>query len=94
MRADPSPIQDQPVQALQHGRDQFEAVFEESFDAMVLVNNDRVIIHANEHATKVFGLSQPELLGRSLDEFLVTHSILRRYGRNSKRLGLTRESSR
>jgi PAS domain S-box-containing protein len=69
MRADPSPIQDQPVQALQHGRDQFEAVFEESFDAMVLVNNDRVIIHANEHATKVFGLSQPELLGRSLDEF-------------------------
>ncbi|WP_144799182.1 ATP-binding protein [Halorubrum depositum] len=69
VRADPSPIQNRPPRTLQHGRDQFEAVFEESFDAMVLVNDDRVIMHANEHATGVFGLTQFDLLGLTLDEF-------------------------
>lgn len=69
VRTDPSSVHDQPVQALHHGRDQFEAVFEESFDAMLLVDDDRQIIHANEQATEVFGLSQSDLLGLPIDEF-------------------------
>ena len=54
---------------IQAERDRFRAVFDESFDAMVLVNDDGVVVDANESAAELFGLSQADLLGRSLEAF-------------------------
>lgn len=51
----------------EHAR--FKAVFEDSFDAMVIADNDGRYIDANESATVLFGLPEEELLGRSIAEF-------------------------
>lgn len=56
-------------QTLQQERDRFRAVFEESFDAMVIADDDGQYFDANESATELFGLSKDELLGRSISEF-------------------------
>jgi PAS domain S-box-containing protein len=54
---------------LQAERDRFRAVFEESFDAMVIANDDGVIVDANESASTLFGLPSDDLLGQSIEEF-------------------------
>ncbi len=54
---------------LQAERDRFRAVFEESFDAMVLANDDGTFVDANESASELFGLPRDDLLGRSIQEF-------------------------
>jgi PAS domain S-box-containing protein len=56
-------------QELQQERDRFRAVFEKSFDSMVIADNDGQYIEANESATELFGLEKDELLGRSIEEF-------------------------
>lgn len=57
------------VRTLQRGFDRFQAVFEESFDAMVIVNDERRIIDVNERAAELFECSADELLGRRVAEF-------------------------
>ncbi|MEF8786447.1 MAG: PAS domain S-box protein [Haloarculaceae archaeon] len=60
---------EQREQELQQERDRFRAVFEKSFDSMVIANDDGEYIEANESATELFGLERDELLGRSIEEF-------------------------
>ncbi|MBX0324431.1 PAS domain S-box protein [Halomicroarcula sp. F13] len=55
---------------LQQQRDRFRAVFEEAFDAMVILDDDRRFLDANESAIELFGLSREALLGRPVDEFI------------------------
>lgn len=55
-------------------QDRFEAVFEESFDAMVIFDDDGRYIDVNESAAELFGLSEKELCGRSFSEFLPADS--------------------
>ncbi|WP_256295982.1 PAS domain S-box protein [Haloarchaeobius salinus] len=62
------------VAALQRGLDRFEAVFEESFDAMLILDDDRRVIDANDHAADLLDLSKSALLGRSIDEFVAQTS--------------------
>ena len=54
---------------LQQERDRFQAVFDEAFDAIVIANDEGRYIDVNESATELFGLSEDELLGRSIVEF-------------------------
>ncbi len=56
-------------QELQQERDRFRAVFEKSFDSMVIADDDGRYIEANQSATELFGLERDELLGRSIEEF-------------------------
>lgn len=56
-------------QQLERERDRFQAVFEQSFDAMVIADDDGRYLDANESATTLFGLTEEELLGRSIVEF-------------------------
>ncbi|WP_227356828.1 bacterio-opsin activator domain-containing protein [Haladaptatus salinisoli] len=51
------------------GREQFVAVFEEAFDAMVLTDDDGEYVAANPAASDLFGVPRDELLGRTVDEF-------------------------
>lgn len=50
--------------------DQYQAVFEESSDAMVIVDTEGRIIEANPAAIDVYGIESQQLLGRSIAEFL------------------------
>jgi len=59
----------------QRGYDRFRAVFEEAFDAMVIVNDDRRVVDANERAAALFDVSVESLLGRSLDSFAPTEGV-------------------
>ena len=54
---------------LQQEYERFNAVFEESFDAMVIADDDGRYIDVNESACRLFGLPEEELLGRTIDEF-------------------------
>lgn len=51
-------------------QDKFEAVFEESFDAIVVIDDDGRYIEVNEAAADLFALSRAELHGRSITEFV------------------------
>lgn len=51
-------------------QEKFEAVFEESFDAIVLVDDDGQYTDVNQSAADLFGLSVEELRGRHISEFL------------------------
>ncbi|WP_418285034.1 PAS domain S-box protein [Halorubrum sp. DTA46] len=55
---------------LTRARDQYEATFEESLDAMLLVNDDARVVDANPAAEHVYGVNQRALLGRHLSEFI------------------------
>ena len=50
----------------------FHGVFERSFDAMVIVDDDGEYVDVNPAACELFGLPEDELLGRSVDEFTAT----------------------
>ncbi|MEF8894350.1 PAS domain S-box protein [Halodesulfurarchaeum sp.] len=54
---------------IQNEHAKFKAVFENSFDAMVLADDEGRYIEANESAIEMFGVSEEELLGRSIAEF-------------------------
>lgn len=60
---------DTDVRALQRGHDRFQAVFEEAFDAMVLIDDDRRIIDANQRTADLFAVDRDDLLGRTVREF-------------------------
>lgn len=51
-------------------QDKFEAVFEESFDAIVIFDDDGRCTDVNESAADLFGVRQEELHGRPIKEFL------------------------
>ena len=55
--------------ALQRERDRFRAVFEDSFDPMVIADDDGRYVEVNDRATELFGYPEEELLGRSIREF-------------------------
>jgi PAS domain S-box-containing protein len=52
---------------LQEERDRFRSVFNDAFDAMVIIDDDRRYIDVNEQATELFGLTREELIGKSID---------------------------
>jgi PAS domain S-box-containing protein len=47
----------------------FGAVFERSFDAMLIADDDGRYVEANEAACEMFGLEREALLGRRIEEF-------------------------
>ncbi|WP_449406479.1 sensor histidine kinase [Natronorubrum sulfidifaciens] len=55
---------------LQQEHDRFRAVFERSFDAMVIADDDGTYLDVNESASELFGLPTDELRGRTIEEFL------------------------
>jgi len=60
----------QQLQKLSRARDQYQAAFEEASDAMVIINDDARIVDANPEASRLYGVDNQELLGRSVREFL------------------------
>jgi PAS domain S-box-containing protein len=52
----------------------FRSVFEGSFDAMVLVDDDGEYVEVNEAACELFGVEREELVGRSIEEFTAEES--------------------
>jgi PAS domain S-box-containing protein len=50
--------------------DRYEAAFEEAADPMIVVNDERQIIDANDETSRVYGLDSEDLLGRPITEFL------------------------
>lgn len=55
---------------LTRARDQYQAVFEESPDAIVIVNDDARVVDANPGVEDVYGVNRRALLGRRLSEFV------------------------
>lgn len=47
----------------------FRAVFDKAFDGFAIANNRGEIIEANSSAAEIFGVSEQELLGRSIEDF-------------------------
>lgn len=62
-------VQNQLTQ-LTRARDQYQAVFEETSDAIVIVNNDARILDANPEAAALYGLDNQKLLGQALPDLL------------------------
>jgi PAS domain S-box-containing protein len=60
----------QEIVELKQARDQYQAAFEDAFDAMVMVNDETHIVDANAEACRLYGYERTELLGRSIREFL------------------------
>lgn len=60
----------QELAELREARDQYQAAFEEAFDAQLILDNDARIIEANPEAASIVGLEQVELRGRKLSEFV------------------------
>ncbi len=50
--------------------DLFEAIFIEANDAIVVVDDDARILHANHEASVMYGVSREKLLGQTLPQFL------------------------
>lgn len=63
--------QKQREEQLRRERNRFRAVFEKSFEAMVLADDDGRFIDVNQSAIELFGLPKEELLGRSIESFAV-----------------------
>ncbi len=59
----------QHVSELYRARDLFEATFQEASDAMIIINNDAQIVHANVEAGRIYGTDQQALLGQSIARF-------------------------
>lgn len=60
----------QQITELQQVRDRYEAVFEEAFDAMVIIDDDARIVDANASVPEIYGVEKSEALGRPIYEFL------------------------
>lgn len=66
----PNSTVQQQLSELSRARERYQAAFEESFDAMLIINDEARIVDANPEAVAIYGLDGQELLGRSLPEFL------------------------
>lgn len=55
---------------LERARDQYQAAFEEAFDAIYVMNDDAQILKANPATAELYELEPAELRGRSIMEFL------------------------
>ena len=62
----------QDLADLRQAGDQYNAAFEEAFDAHLLLDNQARVIDANPAAATIYGVEQAELRGRSVSEFLGT----------------------
>ena len=62
---------DQQIPECTRTPDQYQAVFTEADDAMIIVNDDARIVDANSAAGELFGLGTRDLRGRGLAEFLL-----------------------
>jgi PAS domain S-box-containing protein len=58
----------QAVSALRESERRFRAVFEGALDAMLLINDDRIVVDANRAAFELFGVSHEQLVGHRLDD--------------------------
>ncbi|MFB6206077.1 MAG: PAS domain S-box protein [Haloglomus sp.] len=56
--------------ALRESEGRFRSLFEETFDAMVIADDDGAYVDANPAACELFELSRDELLGRSIADFM------------------------
>jgi len=60
---------DHEYQELAASEQQYRAVFEEAFDAILIADDDARYVEVNPAACDLFGLSREELLGRTIAEF-------------------------
>ena len=60
----------QELAELRQARDQYEAAFEEAFEAQLILDDDARIIEGNPQAATILGLNRTELRGRLIPEFL------------------------
>lgn len=65
----PEPNIDTELIELQAARDRYQATFEEAYDAMAILDDDRRILDANAEAARIYDMERLELLGRPLDAF-------------------------
>lgn len=54
---------------LQNERNRFQSIFDNAFDTMVIADDDGQYIEVNDRATELFGLSEQELVGKSIRDF-------------------------
>lgn len=54
---------------LKQARDQYQAAFEKSFDAHLLLDDKARVLQANPEATAIYGMEQATLRGQSVDTF-------------------------
>lgn len=59
----------QQVERLQTGRNLYRATFEDASDAMIVVDDDALIVRANPEAATLYGVERENLRGHSLQEF-------------------------
>ena len=69
-RKQPTTVQNQLTQ-LTRARDQYQAAFEETSDAIVIVNDDARILDANPEAAALYGQDRQNLLGQALSDLLL-----------------------
>ena len=62
-------VQEQ-LQELTRIRDQYQAAFEETSDAMIIINDHTQIVDANPAAVNIYGIEKENLLGQSVPKFL------------------------
>jgi len=67
-------------------------VLENSLDAFIAINNKGKIIRWNQQATEIFGWSENEVTGKSLDQFTVPRGKKTAYRKGIKRVLETGES--
>ncbi len=67
-------------------------VLENSLDAFIAINNKGKIIRWNKQATEIFGWSENEVTGKSLDQFIVPRGKKTAYRKGIKRVLETGES--
>jgi len=60
----------QQLSKLSRAHDQYQAAFEGSNDAMILLNDNGQIIDANPEASEIYGTEQQALLGQPFEQFL------------------------
>jgi PAS domain S-box-containing protein len=58
------------VREIERAQDQYQACFDRASDAMILIDEERRIVDANQAAARIHGLGPQELLGRKVDQFL------------------------
>jgi len=71
---------------LRREQGRFEAVFDESFDAMAVVDDEGRFMDINQRASELVGISKENLLGRSIDE-VISDSSLQEFGEPGRHQG-------
>ncbi|MBT4889280.1 MAG: PAS domain-containing protein, partial [Rhodospirillales bacterium] len=65
---------------LEHQKSLFEAVFNESIDAIVIADKERNIILCNPAVTKIYGYEPEELIGQKTEIFYPSHEDYEKLG--------------